>query len=123
MTKSESKETMHQSESSRGCKQETALVCIDGHHYLAFKGDTMIAASGCSCHLVRNGEFLEEAQDIKESISDIGERQMLGGGKYSLSDSVPGKSCAGTSGGPVLCHGGIEQRRSFVQRRAQEHRT
>ena len=37
----------------------------------------MIADSGCSCHLVRNREFLEEAQDIKESISGIGEGQML----------------------------------------------
>ena len=68
---------MHQSESGRGGEQETTLVCIDGRHYLAFKGSTMIADSGCSCHLVRNREFLEEAQDIRESISGIGEGQML----------------------------------------------
>ena len=64
VTKSESKETMRQNKSSRRSEQETALVFIDGRHYPAFKGDTMIANSGCSCHLVRNGEFLEEAQDI-----------------------------------------------------------
>ena len=68
---------MHQSESSRRGESETALVCIDGRHHPAFKGDTMIADSGCSCHLVRNGECLEELQDIKESISGIGEGQML----------------------------------------------
>ena len=68
---------MHQRESNRRGESETALVCIDGRHYPAFKGDTMIADSGCSCHLVRNGECLEELQDIKESISGIGEGQML----------------------------------------------
>ena len=68
---------MPQSESSWGGEQETALVCINGRHYPAFNGDTMTADSGCSCHLVRNGEFLEELQDITESISGIGEGQML----------------------------------------------
>ena len=71
VTKSESKETMHQSSSRRRGDGETALVCINGRHYPAVKGDTMIANSGCSCHLVRNREFLEEAQDITESISGI----------------------------------------------------
>ena len=37
----------------------------------------MIADSGCSRHLVRNEDFLQEAQDITESISGIGEGQML----------------------------------------------
>ena len=68
---------MHQSKSNGRGESETALVCIDGRHYPAFKGNTMIADSGCSCHLVRNGECLEELQDITESISGIGEGQML----------------------------------------------
>ena len=54
VTKNESNETMHQSKSNGRGESETALVCIDGRHYPAFKGDTMIADSGCSCHLVRN---------------------------------------------------------------------
>ena len=73
VTKNESNETMHQSKSNGRGESETALVCIDRRHYPAFKGDTMIADSGCSCHLVRNGEFLEELQDITESISGIKE--------------------------------------------------
>ena len=71
VNENESEETMHQSESSGGGERETAFVCIDGRHYPAFKGDTMIAKSSCSCHLVKNGEFLEEAQDIQKSIRGI----------------------------------------------------
>ena len=40
-------------------------------------GDHCIANSGCSCHLVKNGDFLEELQDITKSISGIGTGQML----------------------------------------------
>ena len=60
-----------------GGAQDTALVCIGGCHYPVLKGDTMIADSGCSCHLVGNGEFLEEIEEIHRSISGIGARQML----------------------------------------------
>ena len=37
----------------------------------------MIADSRCSCQLARNGEFLEEVEKIHESVSGIGEKQML----------------------------------------------
>ena len=37
----------------------------------------MIANSGCSCHLVWNGDCLEEVEAIQETVSVIGEGQML----------------------------------------------
>ena len=62
---------------TEGSALDTALVCIDGRHYPAFKGDTMIADSGCSCHLVKSGEFLEDVEEIQESISGISKEHML----------------------------------------------
>lgn len=53
------------------------FLSIDGHQYPVFKDDTMIANIGCSFHLVGNGDCLEEVEKIQETISGIGEGQML----------------------------------------------
>ena len=77
LTENGNHEAKRRSEKKSKGEVETALVCVDGRRYPAFNGDTMIADSGCSCHMVKNGDFLEEPQDITESISGIGEGQML----------------------------------------------
>ena len=53
--------------------QETPLVNIDGRKYPEFKGNVMIADSGCSYHLVKNRDCLEEVETISKAISGIGE--------------------------------------------------
>ena len=70
-TENENQEEKRRSEKNSKGEGETALVCVVGCHYPVFNGDTMIADSGCSCHRVKNGDFLEKLQDITESISGI----------------------------------------------------
>ena len=69
VTNIEENEMMLRNEETRGDEQDTALVSIHGRHYPSFKGNTMIANTGCSCHLVRNKEYLEEVEEINECIS------------------------------------------------------